>query len=621
MTIVDENTIVVYTSDELKDALEQSNNYNYIYLGDNITLSSGINISSTKDTVTIDGTYNDITYTFTDRSSLSASDTINVSYATIKKVVVCNMNIIGNNYYGIVYVPESNIYKDTIIQYSNVTYTGPQISFHPNGLTRFIDSKINIIDTTLTSGNEVAECNKIELGGSTTINHKSKGNSAFWFRNSNPSLKILEDSNVTFISEARELIYGTTNLEFAILTNAYFSITANNGMGYGNFGTSTTLIYPKAQFYLKQTGSNGNYACWYSYGTITLGEDSVLNIINNYTNINTSNYNILFSSSSSGFILNNPKQVVLYNSIANVIYSNSTSKFDFNFSRINLFSNSIRIDENINKENMPTYSWYKNNNLSTVTGTFASSKTNIVSHNFTIDDLKNLPDITNFNFTNKKIFSVGKTLLKINAITDTDTTIGGYVYPNSSVLIQYDNVTTSVVADSYGKFSYTLENGLPIGTVITFNSKKYNDLIYNTKIAQIVYAGDITIDEAPSVISFKLSPISKEPILCPKNSEISIVVTDSRINGSIWNLYVTVDSDLINDNGKKLKNSLIFIDKNNEKHILSNDKTLVYTGEDNNNETKITNIIWKESDGILLQILEPLENNSEYKANITWTLE
>lgn len=74
-------------------------------------------------------------------------------------------------------------------------------------------------------------------------------------------------------------------------------------MGYGNFRTGTTLIYPKAQFYLKRIGSNGNYACWYSYGTITLGEDSVLN---------------------------NPKQVILYNSIANVIYSKSTSKFDFN---------------------------------------------------------------------------------------------------------------------------------------------------------------------------------------------------------------------------------------------------------------------------------------------------
>lgn len=31
MTIIDDNTVVVFTSDELKNALENSNNYTYIY--------------------------------------------------------------------------------------------------------------------------------------------------------------------------------------------------------------------------------------------------------------------------------------------------------------------------------------------------------------------------------------------------------------------------------------------------------------------------------------------------------------------------------------------------------------------------------------------------------------
>lgn len=82
---------------------------------------------------------------------------------------------------------------------------------------------------------------------------------------------------------------------------------------------------------------------------------------------------------------------------------------------------------------MPTYSWYKTSDLSTIKGTFTSNKTNITSHNYTSDELKELPDITNFNFTNKKIFSIGTTLLKVSALTDTDTFISGYLYPNSSV--------------------------------------------------------------------------------------------------------------------------------------------------------------------------------------------
>ena len=223
MTIINENTVVVFTSEELKNVLGKDNGYTYVYLGDNITLTSGINISSTKINVTIDGTYEGTTYQLTDRQSLSASDTIKVSSASILKVVVCNMKVIGNNYYGIVYVPESTAYQNTVIEYNNITYVGPQISFHPYGLTRFINCNITIADN-YSTGNEVAECNKIEIGGQTTITHKSSGNSSFWFRNATPSLTILSNANLNFSSEKRELFYGVSNLKLTILKGATFNI-------------------------------------------------------------------------------------------------------------------------------------------------------------------------------------------------------------------------------------------------------------------------------------------------------------------------------------------------------------------------------------------------------------
>lgn len=58
MLVINKNTVVVYSSSELKACLENNNSYNYIYFGDNITLSSGIVISSSKENVYIDGTYN-----------------------------------------------------------------------------------------------------------------------------------------------------------------------------------------------------------------------------------------------------------------------------------------------------------------------------------------------------------------------------------------------------------------------------------------------------------------------------------------------------------------------------------------------------------------------------------
>lgn len=57
MTIIDNNTVVVFSSAELKSVLENDNGYDYVYFGNDITLDSGIKISSSKVNVTINGTY------------------------------------------------------------------------------------------------------------------------------------------------------------------------------------------------------------------------------------------------------------------------------------------------------------------------------------------------------------------------------------------------------------------------------------------------------------------------------------------------------------------------------------------------------------------------------------
>lgn len=298
------------------------------------------------------------------------------------------MNIIGNNYYGIIYVPESNTYKNITIEYNNITYTGPQISFNPVGTTSFIDSTITIKDTSLTTGNEVAECNKIEIGGTSTITHLSKSNSAFWFRNDNPSFTILENSSVKFISEFRELFYGTNNLTFTILNNSYFGITSYNGMAHQTFGTGKTIINDNSTFILKQTNRNGNYATWYSYGAITLNEGSTLHIINDFANITSSNYNINFNSATSEFILNNPKEVILFNSIGNTIYTRDKIQFSFTYTRLNT---------------LPTYSWYKST-ISVLEGTFNNTTTTITNNNYTTEELANISSLSNLNIAIIKYF-------------------------------------------------------------------------------------------------------------------------------------------------------------------------------------------------------------------------
>lgn len=94
MEILDEKTVVVFTSAELKEVLEGNNGYTFIYFGADITLLSGITLSNTKTNITLDGTYQNITHQFTDQKSTSAAQTIQASPQN-QLITIQNLHIIG----------------------------------------------------------------------------------------------------------------------------------------------------------------------------------------------------------------------------------------------------------------------------------------------------------------------------------------------------------------------------------------------------------------------------------------------------------------------------------------------------------------------------------------------
>lgn len=623
MTIIDENTVVVYTSEELKKCLEEDNNYNYIYFGSNITLTSGITISNKKSNVTIDGTYNDTKYTYEDMKSLATTDTISVRSSNINKVTVKNINVTGNNYYGIIYVPEDNTLQNVIIEYNNLTYSGPQITYHPTGLSIYNNCDIKITKT-YTAAQEVAECNRIEIAGTTSIIHESTSDSSFWFKGQNtPYFKILENANVTMQSINRELFYGTNNLEFSVLENTTFSLTTALGIGYGTFSTNKVLIDKNAYLKITQTKKNGSYPTWYCTGSFTMNENSTLIMINNYASIATSNYNIYFKTTSASLTLNSPKQLVLYNSKANVFYSEQTMNFNLTYTRANLWSSPAEISIAGSLDDLPTYSWYKNINISNITGTLSSSKTTITTNNYTEEELKDLPSIDNFKLNDTKVISFGTTPLSIHPVTDESTTISGYTEKNADVKILYLTEEKTVTANETGYFELTLDNTLPIGTNISFLANLKNSFIYHSKIIEIIYPGELNIESVPLNITFTLTPFSTNPILCPTKDKTSITIVDSRIDSSAWKLYAKINHDLETTDGHILTDSLVYIDdSNNITPLKTTENTLVYTGENNAGTTKTTVITWDYNKGIILKLgNEPMENKKEYQAEITWTLE
>ena len=104
MITINDTTVAVETSAELKSILEADNTITHIYLAKDITLAQGITILGTKSEVTIDGLYptdgTGTIHTYTDMNSADSNNAIGVRTNSSIHVTVQNLNVVGKNYYG-----------------------------------------------------------------------------------------------------------------------------------------------------------------------------------------------------------------------------------------------------------------------------------------------------------------------------------------------------------------------------------------------------------------------------------------------------------------------------------------------------------------------------------------
>ena len=282
MINTNDTTVAVETSAELKSVLEVNNNITLIYLANDITLAQGITILASKNNITIDGLYptdgTGTIHTYTDMNCAGSGDNIGVRSASSIHITVQNLNVVGKNYYGLIYVSEASSHQDVVVTYKNITYNGPQITFHPSGLSIYQNLNINIIDSTACVANEVAEAGQLQIGGNTTITHNSTGNSAFWFRgySGSPYLEILEGANVS-ITTSRDIVYTASYINLIINKNASFSITTKYGFFRDNgHQASSILVDENSSFSVIQTQTNGSYAMLSCRGMFTVNKGASL---------------------------------------------------------------------------------------------------------------------------------------------------------------------------------------------------------------------------------------------------------------------------------------------------------------------------------------------------------
>ena len=129
------------------------------------------------------------------------------------------------------------------------------------------------------------------------------------------------------------------------------------------------------------------------------------------------------------------------------------------------------------------------------------------------------------------------------------------------------------------------------------------------------------MDSASSVVTFKLVPISDSPIICPRDSTLNVIVTDSRVNSSDWKLYASVEGNLVSNMREVFEGVLIYRDSSGNVYPLGASPILVYTGSGNDGNEKVTTVSWNDNEGILLRIDRKVICNREYTASIVWSIE
>lgn len=615
--IIDNNTVVVMTSDELKQVLSEDNGYEYVYLGNDINATSGFVINSSKGKIVIDGTYNNTKYTYT--NNLSSEETVIKVSTANKRIILKNMNIVSSHGYGVIYVPSHPNYSNVVVEYNNINFSGIELSQNYYGTTKIIDSVLEVKDTNNVSAQRACNSNRIIIDGNTTITSDSNTNTIFFFNDVIPSLvKIMPNSRVS-ITTNREFMNGTNRLDLIVGHGAEFLLTTGNGFAITTtHGARNVLIEEMANFTFIEK-SHQRVPMWNVFGDFKVSEGASISVINTYMTTPSDNYNIYFKGTNQKFILDNPKYVNIYTKNANIVYTNNPVDFSFSFSRLNMWIYALDYTSACTLDDTPAFYWYKENTPAKITGVLNKDSTTVTSHNFTDTELSSISDINSFSFQDKKILTIGMVKINVHPITNSIDTISGHTIPYANVKMEYNNKSLTAVSDENGFFEVNVDSAILDNTRVKITSCLNSCFTERNVITP--FMGELTLLKATKNIPFSMIPSSTNPIILPKKNETVVTVVDSRVNSTNWKLYLNYTNPMIDSTGKVLIDSLFFKKFNNEEALLNTNKKLIYESSDNGGVVGVSNVTFSTDKGLFLKPSKDLLEDEDYSTLIIWSIE
>lgn len=580
-------------------------------------ITSGFTINRNKEKIIVDGTYNGNKTTYTNNLS-EAIDVINVN-PTNKKVIFKNMNIVSSHSYGVIYVPSHPNYSNVVIEYNNINFNGIELSCNYYGVTKIVNSVIEVKEINGVQPQRVCDSNRIIVDGKTTINSTSPTNTIFFLNDVIPSyLKIMPDSIVS-ITTNKELMNGTNRFDLIVGHGSEFLLTTGNGFAITTtHGARNVVIEEMANFTFIEKGHQ-RIPMWNIFGDFVVKEGASVSILNTYMSTPTDNYNIYFKGTNQKFILDNPKYINIYTKNANVLYTNNDVQFSFKFNRINMWLEAIDYLNAYTIDNKPDFYWYKENICTEINGTITKDSTIITSHNFTSEELNSLSNITNFTFQKKKMLTVGMVKINIHPIIDTVNVLSGHTIGYADVEIEYNTKTLTAKADENGLFEFNLDNIIPNDTTVKLTT--YLNGCFTERKIIVPFYGELTLLQVTENIRFSQNKISQKPLILSKKNQTIITIVDSRINHTKWKLFANFINPMIERSGMILIDSLLFKKFNNEIIKLTTNKKLVYEASNTSENVEVNKITFSVDKGLLLSPNKNLFEDEDYSTLIIWTLE
>lgn len=642
MIVINPTTVAVFDAAELADAVSAQHIYEYIYLAQNIQLTSRIDIAPTKATLTFDGNYPEgEMHTITDINSVFDTDTLGVRATSNIQLTFRNMQMIGRNYFGIPYIASDFVDNHNVtVSYENVSYAGPQMVYHPDGQVRFTNCNIRIYLTGSSEAQEVAEANSIVLGGIIRISHESTNSTraVFWFHgdSSTAALTVLPDADVNITSLNNyfmfnmEVLGSAIPVRYDIQSGAKFILHTHSGISYNAaHRVSTCHVGTGATFSYVQTAANGSNSSLYLNSSLTVEQNAEFYMQADYASAPSL---VHFRTTGAQLNVSNPKSFVLYSRSGNVLSfeAATTTNFQLTGGQMNYWNPSTAFTANAGSlTDIPLYKWAKADwSAFSLQGTVSSTSTTVTGSSATEAELGN--SFSNFHLHTAHAFSLGNLFIDANLILDDGSPITGTTEPGAILQIRYTTEQTGHVlnsaADANGNFSVEVSGqtpaNIPAGTAVEIWAN--TPFLISHISTTAVVAGELSLESVPLRIRFGLPNLTAGTNIFlqryfPENDE-PILVLDSRALSTSWELLAAISDDPQTEDQHILQSALVFRDDTGGLTALGQTPIVVYAGEPNEGTTKQTSITWESLEGILLHVKEPIRLRTEYSTTILWSL-